>query len=203
MKYKNIYLASASPRRCELLHQLGVAFALLLPDAQEDAEALEQPLPREAALHYVRRVCLAKHAAAGQRLAARGLPPAPLLCADTTVTLGGQLLGKPADARDATRMLRLLSGARHRVLTAVAVGLPGKPSCVVTQSQVQFVALTERDIAAYVKSGEPLGKAGAYAIQGRAGAFVQRISGSYSGIVGLPLAETWALLRAAGVQLGD
>lgn len=200
MKYPYIYLASTSPRRSELLAQLGVRYEPLLPGEGEDAEALEAPLPREAPLAYVRRVTLAKHAAASSRWAARGLPPAPILCADTTVALGRALLGKPADARDAARMLRQLSGARHRVLSAVALGLPGQVQLAVTQTQVQFTALAPRDIAAYVASGEPFGKAGAYAIQGRGGAFVQRVHGSVSGVVGLPLAETRALLRAAGVH---
>jgi septum formation protein len=197
-----VYLASASPRRSELLRQLGVEARPLLADADEDAEALEAPRHGEAPLAYVKRVALAKHAAAGARLARRGLPAAPVLAADTTVALGRAMLGKPADARDAARMLRLLSGRRHRVLTAVALGLPGRaPRLAVTATQVQFAPLTPADIRAYVASGEPFGKAGAYAIQGTGGAFVARVNGSVSGVIGLPLCETRALLRLSRVRM--
>jgi septum formation protein len=195
---KIVYLASASPRRAELLRQLGVAFAPLEPGPDEDAEALEQPLRGEAAPHYVQRVTALKLSAARQRLRRRGLPDGVVLCADTTVALGRRLLGKPADADDALAMLRALAGTRHRVLTAVAVAGDGHTAQALSVSRVRMAALDEAELAAYVASGEPLGKAGAYAVQGRAAAFIADISGSYSGIMGLPLFETAALLRGAG-----
>ena len=193
-----IYLASQSPRRRQLLEQLGVAHELLLPDAGEDAEALEVALPGEAPLAYVRRVTGLKLDAALARLKRRGLPPAPVLCSDTTVALGRTIYGKPADAADAKRMLGELAGHTHRVLTAVAVGTHRKRVAGVSESKVTFAPMTRAQIAAYVATGEPLGKAGAYAIQGRAAMHVTHISGSYSGIMGLPMHETANLLRAIG-----
>ena len=194
-----IYLASQSPRRSQLLDQLGVRHQLLLPDADEDAEALEAALPREAPAAYVVRVTQRKLDAALLRHQRRGLPAAPVLCADTTVALGRQMLGKPADAAQARRMLHDLSGKTHRVLTAVAIGSAGKRDQLLNLSRVTFAPITERQIRAYAASGEPLGKAGAYGVQGQAAAFIQRIAGSYSGIMGLPLFETARLLRAFGV----
>ncbi len=191
-----IYLASQSPRRRQLLEQLGVAHELLLPDAGEDAESLEAVLPGEAPLAYVRRVTGLKLDAALARLKQRGLPPAPVLCSDTTVALGRVIYGKPADATDAKRMLGELAGHTHRVLTAVAVGTHRRREAAVSESKVSFEPLTRAQVAAYVATGEPLGKAGAYAIQGRAAMHVTHISGSYSGIMGLPMHETAALLRA-------
>lgn len=193
-----IYLASQSPRRRQLLEQLGVAHELLLPDAHEDAESLEVPLPGEAPLPYVRRVTALKLDAALARLKRRGLPPAPVLCSDTTVALGRTIYGKPADAADARRVLGELAGRTHRVLTAVAVGTARKRLEVVSESKVTFEAMTRAQVAAYVATGEPLGKAGAYAIQGRAAMHVSHISGSYSGIMGLPMHEAASLLRAFG-----
>lgn len=201
MKPDFIYLASQSPRRRQLLEQLGVRHELLLPDASEDAEALEQALPGEAPAHYVRRVTGLKLDAALQRLKRRGLPAAPVLCSDTTVALGRTIYGKPADAADARRMLGELAGHTHRVLTAVAVGTPRKRVEALSDSKVSFEPMSRAQIAAYVETGEPLGKAGAYAIQGRAAMHVSRISGSYSGIMGLPMHETAALLRAMGLKL--
>ena len=199
-----IYLASQSPRRSQLLEQLGVRHALLLPlsddSAEEDAEALEVVLPGEPPLRYVQRVTALKLDAAVARLARRGLPPAPVLCADTTVALGRRILGKPVDAQDAVQMLTALAGRTHRVLTAVAVQAGGQRLAAVSVSRVTFAAMTPAQIDAYAASGEPLGKAGAYAIQGRAAAHVCRISGSHSGIMGLPLYETAQLLRAAGLH---
>lgn len=189
-----IYLASQSPRRRQLLEQLGVRHELLLPDAGEDAEALEAALPGEAPAAYVRRVTGLKLDAALARLKRRGLPPAPVLCSDTTVALGRTIYGKPADAKDAARMLRELSGATHRVLTAVAVQRGRRRGEALSDSRVTFAALTPACIRAYVAGGEPMGKAGAYAIQGAAGAFISHISGSYTGIMGLPLYETARLL---------
>jgi septum formation protein len=190
-----IYLASQSPRRRQLLEQLGVRYELLLPDAHEDPEALEAVKPGEAPAAYVRRVTGHKLDAALERLKRRGLPPAPILCSDTTVALGRAIYGKPADAKDATRMLRELSGRTHRVLTAVAVQQGRKRREALSESKVTFAAWTPADIRRYVESGEPLGKAGAYAIQGGAAAHISHISGSYSGIMGLPMYETAQLLR--------
>ena len=194
-----IYLASQSPRRRQLLEQLGIAHELLLPDPHEDSEALEAVLPGEAPAHYVQRVTQRKLDAALERRERRGLPPAPVLCSDTTVALGRTIYGKPADARDATRMLGELSGTTHRVLTAVAIGDSRRRVQALSVSRVSFEAMSRAQIQAYVATGEPLGKAGAYAIQGRAAMHVTRISGSYSGIMGLPMHETAVLLRSLGV----
>ena len=191
-----IYLASQSPRRSQLLTQLGVRHELLLPGDDEDAEALEAVLPSEAPKAYVQRVTQLKLEAAMQRLQQRGLPEAPVLCADTTVALGRAILGKPADAADARKMLQQLSGQTHRVLTAVAVGFRRKRVQACSESRVRFGSLSAADIRAYVASGEPMGKAGAYAVQGRAAAHIAHISGSYTGIMGLPLFETAELLKA-------
>jgi septum formation protein len=199
-----IYLASASPRRQELLRQIGVDFILLAPGADEDAEALERVLPGEAARAYVARVTQRKLEAAQVRLAQRDLPPAPILCADTTVALGRHMLGKPADAAEAEAMLKLLAGRSHRVLTAVSLqwstAANAHTSHALSISRVQFAALSDAQIVAYVRSGEPFGKAGAYGVQGRAAGFIQHIGGSYSGIMGLPLFETTQLLRQAGLH---
>jgi len=196
-----IYLASQSPRRRQLLEQLGVIHELLLPEAHEDAEGLEQVLAREAPSVYVQRVTHLKLQAAMQRLHARGLPDAPVLCSDTTVALGRDILGKPVDREDAARMLKLLSGRTHRVLTAVAVQWGSRTWAALSVSHVRFARLTDGQVNAYVATGEPMGKAGAYGIQGRAAAFVEHISGSYSGIMGLPLYETAHLLAEVGVKL--
>jgi septum formation protein len=198
---KFVYLASQSPRRRQLLEQLGVAYELLLPATDEDAEALEAVLPNEAPLRYVQRVTQLKLDAALQRLQRlqqRNLPPAPVLCSDTTVALGRTILGKPLDAKDAERMLATLSGKTHRVLTAVALGTPQERQQAVSISRVTFAVMTPDQIQAYAASGEPLGKAGAYAVQGRAAAYISHLSGSYSGIMGLPMFETARLLRAFG-----
>ena len=196
-----IYLASQSPRRRQLLEQLGVTYQLLLPDADEDAEALEQVRPKEAPAVYVQRVTQLKLDAALQRLHRRGLPPAPVLCSDTTVAMGRAIFGKPADPADAAAMLAQLAGRNHRVLTAVAVGLGSRHEQVLSRSQVRFAPLGADEIEAYVGTGEPMGKAGAYGVQGRAAAFIAHISGSYSGIMGLPLYETAQLLRRFQVRV--
>ena len=196
-----LYLASQSPRRRQLLEQLGVAHDLLLAAPGEDAEALEAVRGREAPARYVQRVTALKLDAAVARHAARSLAPAPILCADTTVAQGAEILGKPADAADAARMLRLLSGREHRVLTAVALQHGGLRLQALSVTQVRFDALTPERIDAYVASGEPLGKAGAYAVQGRAAAFIRTLRGSYSGIMGLPVFETAGLLRQLGWSL--
>ena len=194
-----LYLASQSPRRQELLRQLGVRPTLLLPDAEEDAEALEVHEAGESPERYVQRVTALKAGAAVLRLRRRGLPAAPILAADTTVVLGRTLLGKPVDGADAAAMLGRLSGRTHRVLTAVAVTDGRRLDLALSVSRVRFAPLDAATIAAYVASGEPLGKAGAYAIQGKAAAFIRHIAGSHSGIVGLPLYETAALLARHGV----
>jgi len=195
-----VYLASQSPRRRQLLEQLGVAYALLLPDASEDAESLEAVLPHETPLAYVKRVTQLKLDAALTRRVRRGLPDAPVLCSDTTVALGRMILGKPADGEDAARMLATLSGKMHRVLTAVALGTPARRQMTVSASRVTFADLSAAQIQAYVATDEPLGKAGGYAVQGRAAAFISKISGSYSGIMGLPMFETVQMLRAFGME---
>lgn len=195
-----IYLASQSPRRRQLLEQLGVRYELLLPDEGEDSEALEHEKPGEAPAAYVQRVTGLKLDAALARLQRRGLPAAPVLCSDTTVALGRTIYGKPADAADAARMLRELAGHTHRVLTAVAVQAGRKRLAALSDSRVTFAAMSPAQVRAYVASGEPMGKAGAYAVQGRAAAHIARIAGSYTGIMGLPLHETAQLLRSAGVR---
>lgn len=198
-----VYLASQSPRRAQLLGQLGVRHELLLPGALEDAEALEAERDGELPIDYVQRVTLAKLRAARVRLRESGLALAPILCADTTVALGRRILGKPGDRADAIATLTQLSGRTHRVLTAVALalGAPGKPArerLLVSVSHVRFAAMPVPVIEAYVDGGEPFGKAGAYAIQGTVAGWIERIDGSHSGIMGLPLYETAQLLRWAG-----
>ncbi|MDH5709911.1 MAG: Maf family nucleotide pyrophosphatase [Hylemonella sp.] len=195
-----IYLASQSPRRSQLLEQLGVRHELLLPDAAEDAEAIEAVHGGEAPAAYVQRVTALKLDAALARLKRRGLPAAPILCSDTTVALGRTIYGKPLDARDARRMLNELSGRTHRVLTAVAVGTPRRRAQALSVSRVTFAAMSSVQIARYVAGGEPMGKAGAYAVQGRAAAHITQIAGSYSGIMGLPLHETAQLLQSFGFK---
>jgi septum formation protein len=197
-----VYLASQSPRRQELLQQLGVRYELLLPRPDEDAEALEAERPGEPAHEYVVRVCEAKAEAARARLVAGGHREVPILVADTTVTIDDAILGKPVDADDAIAMLTRLAGREHEVLTALAVVdasgilLPAALSV----SRVKFAAVQADALARYVASGEPFGKAGAYGVQGRAAEFIERIEGSYSGIMGLPLFETAALLRKARID---
>jgi septum formation protein len=196
-----VYLASQSPRRVQLLDQVGVAHKPLLPDAGEDAEALEAERSGEAPMDYVQRVTLRKLAAARRRLVRRKLLTAPILVADTTVALGRRILGKPQDADDAARILTALSGRTHRVLTAVAVSAGTQHHLAVSVSRVQMAELSRQAIDRYVSSGEPMGKAGAYAVQGRIAAWITRIDGSYSGVMGLPLHETVQLLARARVRL--
>jgi septum formation protein len=196
-----IYLASQSPRRRQLLEQLGVRHELLLPDSEEDAEALEAVLKNEAPAAYVKRVTGLKLDAAIARMKRRKLPPAPILCSDTTVAMGRVIYCKPDDAKDAARMLHELSGSTHRVLTAVAVQAGRRRFEALSDSRVTFDELTPAEIRAYVASGEPMGKAGAYAVQGRVAMHISRINGSYSGIMGLPLRETAQLLKAAGIRI--
>ena len=174
---------------------------LLLPDANEDSEALEVVLAGEAPTAYVQRVTQLKLDAAVARLKRRGLPPAPVLCSDTTVAMARRIYGKPEDERDARRMLGELAGATHRVLTAVAVQHRRTRLQALSVSRVTFAPMNLAQIRAYVASGEPMGKAGAYAVQGKVAMFISHISGSYSGIMGLPLHETAQLLRAVGLKI--
>jgi septum formation protein len=190
-----VYLASQSPRRRQLLAQIGVRYELLLPLPDEDAEALEVVLPGEAPLSYVKRVTQLKLEAAMLRLKARNLPKGPVLCADTTVALGREILGKPENAQDALRILKKLSGNSHRVLTAVAIGEGKRSVSSVSISTVTFASMTPAEMKAYVASGEPMGKAGAYGVQGLAASHISAIKGSYTGIMGLPLFETASLLK--------
>ncbi len=196
-----VYLASASPRRAQLLDQLGVQHLPLLADAQENVEQLEIERSGELPGAYVQRVTLAKLHAARGRLRRRGLPEAPILTADTTVALGRRILGKPADAEQAAAMLQALSGRTHRVLTAVAVSAGAVHHLAVSLSRVRFATLSNSSIQRYIESGEPFGKAGAYAVQGRMAAYIAHIDGSYSGIMGLPLHETTQLLLRARLTL--
>lgn len=187
----DLYLASASPRRRELLDQIGVRHRRLVVEVPEEREAAERPEG------YVARVALAK-ARAGTALLAAG-DPHPVLGADTEVVLDGEVLGKPRDRADGLAMLERLSGRSHRVLTAVAmVGRGGVEKGFVSTSSVTFRATTPRERQAYWASGEPADKAGGYAIQGRAAIFIERIEGSYSGVMGLPLFETARLLEEFG-----
>ena len=196
-----VYLASQSPRRRQLLVQIGVRHELLVADAEEDVEALEATRAGELPARYVERVTRAKLRAAIARHARRGLAAAPIVCADTAVAIGTTILGKPADADDAARTLALLAGRTHRVLTAVAVAANGRSRLLVNVSRVRFAKVAPDRVARYVASGEPFGKAGAYAIQSAAAAWIERIDGSYTGIMGLPLHETAVLLEWAGVTV--
>ncbi|WP_211472561.1 Maf family protein [Collimonas humicola] len=201
--YQKIYLASKSPRRRELLRQIGVVFELLLlrdqtprgPDVSEDV------LPDELPQHYVARVTMEKARAAHQMMVWRSLPARPILAADTTVTIDGLILGKPANRREAVEMLQMLSGRTHQVLTSVAV-IHQEQSWQLTQvSDVIFQSLSVAMIDAYCDTSEPYDKAGGYGIQGPAAIFIESIRGSHSGIMGLPLFETAQLLQQAGIRI--
>jgi septum formation protein len=197
-----IYLASRSPRRRELLKQAGIAFDLLLmrADLQRGIDVDEAPQPGEAPVAYVMRIAAAKASAGWRQVAQRRLPAVPVLAADTTVVLDGGIVGKPDNAAHAQQMLRRLSGRKHQVLTAIAVARGDQLETALSDSAVEFRELDDGEIRRYVASGEPLDKAGAYAIQGRAAIFVRAISGSYSGIMGLPLYETAELLRRFDIR---
>jgi len=184
------YLASASPRRRQLLEQLGLRFEVTAADVDE------RPRPGESPRDYVLRVARAKASAAADRL---GGPVLPILAADTAVVLNGAILGKPRDREDAIGMLGRLSGRSHQVLSAVALWKGGAVRTALNESQVRFRGITPGEAAAYWESGEPRDKAGAYGIQGMGGMFVEHLAGSYSGVVGLPLLETTALLQEAGI----
>ncbi|HEY7671994.1 MAG TPA: Maf family protein [Gammaproteobacteria bacterium] len=187
-----IYLASASPRREELLRQIGVAFAT------RPAAIAEERLPREPPADYVQRTARAKAAAVWASAAVQARPR-PVLAADTAVVLDDVVFGKPVDAQEALEMLAALSGRSHVVLTAVAVHAEGAAEERLSRSEVRFRATTHAERVAYCATGEPLDKAGAYAIQGRGALFVERLEGSYTGVVGLPLLETAALLGRYGL----
>lgn len=184
-----IYLASQSPRRRELLEQIGVAHRVIVPDVNEAI------LPREKPEAYVRRLARIKAEVAWMRVLEKRMKPLPVLAADTAVVLGAHILGKPANAAEAKTMLRALSGRKHRVLTAVALTFQGTLRLALSETEVRFRRMSEAEIAAYVASGEPLDKAGAYGIQGHAACFIKTIAGSYSGVMGLPLFETAELLK--------
>ena len=201
MQPQFIYLASASPRRAELLRQLGVNFQMLLADRTENVETLETPRSNELPADYVRRVAKLKLDAARRRLQRRRLKEAPILTADTTVALGRRILGKPATPADARETLLALAGRTHRVLTAVAVSSGVHSLLAMNVTRVQFSRFSVLAIDSYVESGEPRGKAGSYAIQGKAGTWVKHIEGSYTGVMGLPLYETAVLLRQAGIRI--
>lgn len=199
-----IFLASRSARRRDLLKQIGVLYEIVL--LRQDltrgtADVDETPLPSEAPRDYVLRLAAAKAQVAAFYLGKRTLPATPVLAGDTTIVSDGQIIGKPADRPDAERILRGLAGREHQVLSAVAVCSGGRTEQAISVSRVWFKAMSDDEIRRYVASGEPLDKAGAYAIQGRAAAFIQHMEGSYSGIMGLPLAETAELLARAGVQI--
>ena len=195
-----LYLASRSPRRRELLTQMGVAFDTLIFRAglRCDPQVDESVHAGEPALDYVERVARAKADHGIDLLAERRLPMRPILAADTTLEFAGEIIGKPVDDADATAILQHLSGQTHRVLTGVAVSHEGRTEYVVSVSEVRFRKIDDAEIRQSVHSGEPMDKAGAYGIQGRAGLFVEHLAGSYTGVMGLPVCETGELLKRFG-----
>ncbi len=196
---KPLYLASQSPRRLELLRQIGLAPAVLrLRNDSGRLDVDETPLPDEPALDYVLRLARLKAEAGELARHQRALADWPIVAADTTVTLAGRILGKPADGEEAAAMLRAYSGRSHSVLTGVAVVFQGHMAVALSESMVSFRALSEAEISAYVASCEPFDKAGGYGIQGRAAIFIEHLAGSYSGVMGLPLFETAQLLKEVG-----
>ncbi len=200
---KKIYLASKSPRRRELLRQVGIDFDLLSlrSDPARGIDVPEDVFEGELAQDYVVRVALEKGAFAWKVLQQRRQPLRPVLTADTTVTIDGDILGKPADLAEARAMLEQLSGRTHQVLTTVAVHYTDMAEHVTQVSNVRFAKLTAQQIAAYCATSEPYDKAGGYGIQGLAALFIEHIEGSHSGIMGLPIFETAVLLRKAGFQV--
>lgn len=194
MKFK-IYLASRSPRRGELLGQIGIDFDVLPSDVDESV------LAEEAPEHYVLRLAKEKASVCVQRLAEQGLPLRPVLAADTTVCIDGMILGKPESDADAAAMLRRMSDRWHVVHTAVAIADKDRVEVALSSTQVELAPLSDADIETYIASGEPRDKAGGYGIQGLAGTFIRRIEGSYSGVMGLPIYETAQLLKQFGVSL--
>jgi len=196
----SVYLASKSPRRQELLRQLGVEFEpLLLREAPgRRRDVVEAPRKDEAPVEYVKRIARTKAAVGWHRMGRRGLAPKPVLAADTEVILDGTVVGKPADAADAVRVLSSLSARTHDVITAVAVRWQAQLALAVSTSRVTFRAIPTDELERYVATGEPSDKAGGYAIQGKAAAFVRHLEGSYSGVMGLPLFETAEILARIG-----
>ena len=197
-----IYLASRSPRRRELLTQMGIAFDTVVfrEGLRADNETDETPHPDEAPLAYVERVARAKAEHGLKIVYERKLPLRPILSADTTLEFDGEIIGKPVDMPDAMTILKRLSGQTHRVLTGVAVNHQGRTEFVLSTSEVRFRQLDEDEIRHYVISGEPMDKAGAYGIQGRAGMFVEHLAGSFTGVMGLPVCETGELLKKLGFK---
>ncbi|MHB1188058.1 Maf family protein [Thiobacillus sp.] len=199
---KRIYLASQSPRRRELLKQIGIAFDVLpLRAVAGRMDVIEVPRAGESASDFAQRMATEKAACGWRAVELRHLLRFPVLGADTVVELDGDILGKPVDRQAAAAMLARLSGCQHQVHTAVAMQHEDRVEMRLSSSQVRIAALDAAAIARYLECGEYLGKAGAYAIQGRAGAFVERIDGSYSGVMGLPLYDTAVLLRAFGLTV--
>jgi septum formation protein len=198
---RTIYLASRSPRRRELLRQIGVGHELLLlrDDPKRGRDVDETPHQGESARDYVLRVACAKAAVGLEVLSRRRYVLHPVLGADTTIACDEHIIGKPVDAEDAVRILHYLGGRSHQVMTALAVAFGGRVTSALSVSTVTMADLDEERIRRYVASGEPMDKAGAYAVQGRAAAFITHIEGSYSGIMGLPLAQTAQLLAEFGV----
>lgn len=199
---QQIYLASKSPRRRELLKQVGVHFALLMVREQSlRIDVDETPLPGENPRDYVQRIVQLKADAATRVVQARKLPPRPILTADTTVTFNDEIFGKPENVADATRILSILSGQTHEVLTALAVSFAHETHMALSVSHVTFATLSPGEIKRYIDSGEPMDKAGAYAIQGHAAKWVTELRGSYSGVMGLPLFEATMLLKKVGITV--
>lgn len=199
----SIYLASKSPRRQALLRQIGVSFdVLLLREASGRApDVVEETKDGEPPHHYVERIARTKATVGWQRMQKRGLMPRPVLGADTEVVLGDRIFGKPRDVTDAARMLTALAGRTHHVMTAIALHAEDEVVVEISNSSVTFAPLTPDEIARYVATGEPFDKAGGYAVQGRAAAFITRLEGSYSGVMGLPLAETASALARIGTPV--
>lgn len=195
-----VYLVSASPRRRELLRQIGIHFQTLLlrssPDRGLDVD--ETPISGESAEDYVERIAMAKAIAGWRCMGERRLPFHPVLAADTAVSLDGKIMGKPKNLHEASTILRSLSGREHEVLTAVACTFEEKMEVEVSRTKVRFSELLDQEILDYIAAGESMDKAGGYAIQGKAARFIERIEGSYSGVMGLPLFETGQVLRRIG-----
>lgn len=199
-KHQRIYLASQSPRRRELLKQIGIHYDMLLlrTDPRRKISVDETPHDGEAPVNYVQRICRDKARAGWESLVLRNMPLLPVLAADTTVTIEGKIIGKPDNNEHAAEILRMLSGTRHQVLTAVAMAFEERLEMRLSTTNITFDTLSEERIHRYLLTGEAHDKAGAYGIQGHAGAFVKYIDGSYTGVMGLPLYETVELLKLFG-----
>jgi septum formation protein len=199
-KHQRIYLASQSPRRRELLKQIGIHYDMLLlrTDPRRKISVDETPHDGEAPVNYVQRICRDKARAGWESLVLRNLPLLPVLAADTTVTIEGKIIGKPDNNEHAAEILRMLSGTEHQVLTAVAMAFEERLEMRLSTTNITFDTLSEERIRRYLLTGEAHDKAGAYGIQGHAGAFVKYIDGSYTGVMGLPLYETVELLKLFG-----